>query len=145
MKTVEIQIPEGYELKQVSESKWKLVTKERTLEQLLQVTHPASIATPFGERNINFRTIDQLDRVEAMLKLMCVADYLNNGWKPNWSLLTKEDKWCIEYIKNTGEFYVECYCNITYGQVLFKTKELALKAIEICGKELLKVAFGLQK
>lgn len=145
MKTVELQIPDGYKLEQTSEGKLEIVKEEVTLEQILKVTQTATVSTPFDDRIIRFGNIDQLNRVDAMFKLLCVAEFLNDGWKPSWSILTKENKWCIKYTKNTGEFYVECWRNTTYGQVIFKTKELALKAIDICGEELLKVAFGVQK
>lgn len=133
MKIEQIQIPNGYELKQVSEGKWELVKSDKDLREIL-----LSFNKDLDSRQISNRFI-------ALSQLQCVADYLNDGWQPNWSLLTKEDKWCIEYIKNTGEFYVECWRNTTYGQVIFKTKELALQAIRICGEELLKVAYGVQK
>lgn len=126
MTEVTIQIPDGYDLKQVDDGKWELVKKELTLEQI----HKDYV--PFIETG----------RLIALSKLMCVADYLNEGWKPNWSLTNNEDKWCVEYIKNTGECYVENWQNHTYGQVIFKTKELALKAIEICGDKLIKTALG---
>lgn len=126
MKTVEIQIPDGYELKQVSEGKWELVKKELTLEQI----HKEYM--PFIDTS----------RFIALTKLQCVADYLNEGWKPKWTFLDKEDKWCIAHLNDTGELYVESMCTISYGQVFFKSKELALKAIEICGWELLKTALG---
>lgn len=142
MNTVELQIPDGYELKEVDKGKWQLVQKEVKLEQLLTVTTPAVIATPFGERNINFRTVDQLDRVEAMLKLMCVADYLNNGWQPDWN--DKEEKWHIEWYEyDMNKLIVDWSCTYsTCGEVVFKTQELAEKAIEICGVELIKKALG---
>lgn len=139
MKTVEIQVPEGYELKQVSDDKWKLVKTEVVLEDILTFTHPASMVTPFEDRTIKFRTIDQLDRIEAMLKLMCVADYLNDGWQPDWS--SNEEKWHIEWYEK--KIIVDWSCSYsTCGEVVFKTQELAKKAIEICGEQLLKTALG---
>lgn len=143
MKEIKIQVPDGYELKQVSEGKWELIEEKKvTLEQLLKVTHPASITTPFDNRNISFGTIDQLNRVEAMLKLMCVADYLNDGWEPNWN--DNELIWHIEWCgNNENKLLVEWSCVYsTRGEVVFKTRDLAKRAIEICGEELIKTALG---
>lgn len=145
---MEIEIPDGYQLKQVSEGKWELVKKEEiTLQSILLFT--SSEACDIHTYNGSYRgklcanTQKDIDQLIALSKLKCVADYLNDGWQPNWSPLNKEDKWHIVYYKNSSEFSTGSWCNLTYGQVLFKTKELAEKAIEICGEELLKVAFGL--
>lgn len=148
MKTIELQIPDGYKLEQTSEGKWEIVKEKPSLFErpsffeILTNNHYGTLSIKGRDWKVYYNSEEQLARLNALSKLMCVADYLNDGWKPNWNLLTKEDKWCIEYIKNTGECYVECWRNTTYGQVIFKTKELAQKAIEICGEELIKTALG---
>ena len=68
MKTVEIKVPNGYELKQVSDGKWELVKEEITLEQIPHKDYAPFIVT---------------GRFIVLAKLQCVADYLNEGWKPN--------------------------------------------------------------
>lgn len=36
MKTVELQIPDGYELKQVSEGKWEIVKSNKEIREILK-------------------------------------------------------------------------------------------------------------
>lgn len=68
-----------------------------------------------------------------MHKLAIIAEYLNDGWKPNWSD-PREQKYCIykENAKIRISFVFSAQAAITY----FKTKELAEKAIKILGKEI---------
>lgn len=69
----------------------------------------------------------------VMHKLAIIAEYLNNGWKPNWNDPC-EQKYCIykENAKIGISFVFSAQSTITY----FKTKELAEKAIKILGKEI---------
>lgn len=69
----------------------------------------------------------------VMHKLAIIAEYLNDGWKPNWSDPC-EQKYCIykENAKIRISFVFSAQSTITY----FKTKELAEKAIKILGKEI---------
>lgn len=145
MAEVKIQVPDGYELKQVSAGKWELVKVKKNQDSLFEILknhHYGTLSIVGRDWNFYYNSEEQIARLIALSKLMVVADHLNDGWKPNWHLLSKEEKWCIEYIKNTGEIYVECWNNTTYGQVIFKTKDLALKAIQICGEQLVKEALG---
>lgn len=126
MTEVTIQVPNGYELKEIAKGKWELVKKEMTLEQILHKDYAPFIAA---------------GRFIVLAKLQCVADYLNEGWKPNWN--NSEDKWHIEWYGNKNKLEVMWSCTYsTNGQVVFKTKELSQRAIEICGEDLIKTALG---
>lgn len=140
MKTVEIQVPEGYELKQVSAGKWELVKSEKDIRDILK-DDASYTPTCLSFRNgLDFEQMKQrIKRFMALSELQCVADYLNDGWESNWE--DGEDKWHIEWYEN--KLIVDwTYCS-TCGEVVFKTKELAKKALEICGDKLIKEALGI--
>ena len=74
-------------------------------------------------------------------KLLEVADYLNSDWKPNWND-ENQYKYYISYDGMGETFFIESRCYVNYGIVCFSSKENALKAIEIIGKEELKQFFS---
>ena len=72
---------------------------------------------------------------EALIKLVILRDYYNDGWQPDWSN-HNEIKWTIESIRNnltvTNEY--------TFNQVMFfNSEKLAFKFLEE-QKELLEIA-----
>lgn len=145
MTEVKIQIPNGYELKQVSEGKWELVKSDITLDDILVKNRQykkSYICTASDTFVMSYKDDSFLERLEALSKLMCVADYLNNGWQPDWN--DNEEKWHIEcYEYGVNKLRVDLSCtHSTCGEVVFKTQELVEKAIEMCGVELIKKALG---
>ena len=74
-------------------------------------------------------------------KLLEVADYLNSDWKPNWNDETQY-KYYISYDGGNETFSIDNRCYVNQGVVCFSSKENALKAIEIIGKEELKQFFS---
>lgn len=70
----------------------------------------------------------------ALLKLLFLRDYYNEGWKPNWK--DNGDKHCIILYK--GEFTTIGY-SFTFEVLHFKTKEIRDKFLEE-QKELLEIA-----
>ena len=89
----------------------------------------------------NATTAHQLECILAKNKLANVAMYLNDGWEPDrtnkwhfnaWVLFITPNKDYIGWSKIDN-----CASN---SNVLFKSKELALQAIEILGKETIKLA-----
>lgn len=92
--------------------------------------------------DINYKDINnctsekQLKKLLAINKLMNVAKYLNGDWQPDWNN-HKEPKYYICISKYTGEYIA--YCDNT-SFVYFKTEELAKQAIDILGKETIKLA-----
>ena len=81
----------------------------------------------------------QLEKLLAINKLMNVAKYLNNGWQPDWND-GNEKKVVIMlfngYITSTDVYYT------SYAPVYFKTKYLAEQAIEILGKDTIRLALS---
>lgn len=78
----------------------------------------------------------QLDKLVAINQLMNVAKYLNGDWQPDWNN-HEEPKYYICISKYNGMHITYCDNN---SLVYFKTEELAIKAIEILGKETIKLA-----
>lgn len=142
MKTVELQIPNGYELKQVSEGKWELVKSDTDIRDILKDNASCVATYLYFTKELDLEQRKQrINRFIALSKLQCVADYLNEGWKPDWN--EKGENWHIERHGNgLNKLLVAWSIYSTDGEVVFKTKELAEKAIEICGEELIKEALG---
>lgn len=82
----------------------------------------------------------QLMKLLAINKLMTVAKYLNDGWKPNWED-GGERKYCIE-INGLSEskIVITYYNHVNVSLVFFKTEELAQKAIKILGEDTIRLA-----
>lgn len=141
MKTEQIQVPDGYELKQVSAGKWELAKEEVTLDDILVKSSQykkSYICTSSDTFLMSYKDDSLLERLEALSKLMCVADYLNDGWQPDWDWNSREDKYFIMQ-NRVGTIGVD-FTRENCGQVYFKSGELARKAIEICGLDIIKEA-----
>ena len=88
----------------------------------------------------NATTKYQIKCILAKNKLANVAVYLNNGWKPN---LESDYGYGIALSWYNGELIIDhcaVLCMFSSGKVIFKSKELAQKAIEILGREEVKLA-----
>lgn len=83
----------------------------------------------------------QLRKLLALNKLVNVAKFLNEGWEPDWSN-PREYKWYIAYFYKTKELAFDCNTEVPESCVYFKSKELALKAVEILGEETVKLAIA---
>jgi hypothetical protein len=62
-------------------------------------------------------------------KLLAVADYLNEGWMPDWNNFG-EHKWEIYYNSKLKLFRIEKYTYISSAGICFKSEQLAQRAIE---------------
>lgn len=71
---------------------------------------------------------DNIHKLCAISKLMNIAKYYNNDWKPNWSN-SKENKYCIKFDYNKDRFYVDYNNSIGAGDVFFKNSEDARAVI----------------
>lgn len=89
----------------------------------------------------NAKTKEQLQRLLAINKLMNVAEYLNEGWKPDWKNPLKS-KWYILWDHCSNKFEIGYRNSYMGGLAYFKTPDLALQAIEILGEEEVKLALG---
>lgn len=81
----------------------------------------------------------QCQKLLAINKLMNVATYLNDSWKPNWNDIT-----CKYYfrIPSTGKIEVDTTCTLNISFTYFKTRELAEQAIKILGVDTIKLALS---
>lgn len=81
----------------------------------------------------------QINKVAAITKLLKVASELNGDWVPDWINMGQR-KWFIIYSFGNLEVWDTGKNNVS--PVYFRTKELALKAVEILGEETIKLIFG---
>ena len=81
----------------------------------------------------------QAEKLLAINKLMNVAKYLNGDWQPNWDY-QHEKKYYI-YVENKQTKI--CYTDtVQYNNIYFKSVELTQQAIEILGKETIRLALS---
>lgn len=156
-KELKIVAPEGYEVDKEKSTFEKIVFKkvkkkltyEKIAEKLFQYENHYYIdsngkikKTLSGWYCPNAApTEHQLQRLLAINKLINVAYYLNDDWKPNWDDDTQE-KYFVFYNHASKTIEIEynkiCNSEVTY----FKSTELAEQAIEILGEETIKLALG---
>jgi hypothetical protein len=82
---------------------------------------------------------EQLEALLALNKLKNVANYLNGDWKPDWD--SEYAKYCI-YLNSKSNLIIDNWCRRNYGVVVFKSYNLAEQAIEILGKDTVKLALS---
>lgn len=132
---VRIQVPEGMEIDRENSTfecikfKPKKVTYRDIQKKLLDRYTCYTYTTPAHESKcVTFR------------KLLEVADYLNGDWKPDWNNKF-EEKYFLVYNYTNKIFEVEnCYYRSS-RMVFFSSRDNALKAVDIIGKEELKQLF----
>lgn len=73
-------------------------------------------------------------KLRAVVKLLNVAEYVNDGWKPNW--VDANNKWFFRIVN--GELKIDCYTSISPSVVAFRSREAAKLALEILGEECIK-------
>lgn len=157
-KEIKITVPEGYEIDKENSTfecikfKKKGLTYEDVAEKLFKgktvyfIKTDAQISTYVLPDSVlnhanNATSGKQLKRLLAINKLMNVAEYLNEDWKPDWKN-TNHSKWFISWDNRRNKFelgYRNAYID---GIAYFKTPDLALQAIEILGEEEVKLALG---
>ena len=131
---IRIQVPEGMEIDKENSTFEciKFKPKEITyvdIQKKLNYTYTVYTDMSHKQKCITFR------------KLLEVADYLNSDWKPDWNNETQY-KYYISYDGGNETFSIDNRCYVNQGIVCFSSKENALKAIEIIGKEELKQFFS---
>lgn len=156
-KEIKITVPEGYEIDKENSTFECIKFKKKGLTYLN--VHKAL----FGDGNYYYISVggnivrgensnvgefshlakhsDQLEQILAINKLMNVAKYLNGDWKPDWKNVNQH-KWTIKWDNLNCTFDVSYWLTCQTGTVCFKTPDLALQAIEILGKEEVKLALG---
>lgn len=157
-KEIKITVPEGYEIDKENSTfecikfRKKVLTYEDVAEKLFnkkptyylrqgaEICKYSPDSSTMTKAN-NATSEKQLQRLLAINKLMNVAEYLNDGWKPDWKN-TNQSKWFISWDNCRNKFemgYRNAYMD---GIAHFKTPDLALQAIDILGEEEVKLALG---
>lgn len=148
-----ILIPENFEVKEIKNGKIILVEKYKNLtyedvvrelfkdEKAYYVCSSGIIATAHCLQNspVNCASEKQAEKLLAINMLMTVAKYLNDGWQPDWHNCN-ESKYYIEILHN-DEICVTYLSTLKSGDIYFKSRELAEKAIEILGEDTIRLAF----
>lgn len=91
---------------------------------------------------VNSTTREQLESILALNKLCNVAKYLNEDWIPDWNILTQK-KYYICLDRKNGKIQIEITGSLSTSIVFFKSKDLAIQAIDILGKEEIRKALTL--
>lgn len=155
---IKITVPEGYEIDKENSTFECIKFKKKglTYDDVAKKLFEDKVCYYLGQcadivkykPNLQFSKIannatseKQLQRLLAINKLINVAEYLNDGWKPDWQDPLKS-KWYILWDNCSNKFEIS-YCNsYTSGAVYFKTPDLALQTIKILGEEEIKLALG---
>ena len=138
--TQTIEIPEGFELKKVSDTEYKIVKKEKILPKTWEefcklnpvkdterfIAPSSGIYSPGKsrerdkdmDRNLIFSE-EKAEAILALCQLIQLRDYYNDGWKPDWNEYS--NKYVIYFFGDepTTTINVEC------------AKILAFKTIEL--------------
>lgn len=157
-KEIKITVPEGYEIDKENSTfecikfKKKRLTYEDVAEKLFkgkicyfleqgpEIVKYRPTLSDIDKAN-NATSEKQLQRLLAINKLMNVAEYLNEGWKPDWKNVNCS-KWFISWSYYRNQFEIDSQCVYKSVNVYFKTPDLALQAIEILGEDEVKLALG---
>lgn len=159
-KLLAIVVPDGYEICRERSSFDKIVFKKKEIKSYKGVAKelfdgkaiyfPGCGGEVFKRDGMtqtwlcdsnNAPTKEQWEWLLALNKLKNTAIVLNGDWKPNWAN-DSELKYYIVY-DTINSTLIAWSCSIClYSTVYFKTKELALKAVELLGEETIKTALG---
>jgi hypothetical protein len=160
-KELKIEAPEGYEVDWDNSSnnviRFKPIKKKVTYEDIcreLFLDRPSWRLPDSGvpvqstwtlSGNIHHSTIStsykQLEQLLAFNKLMNVAKYLNGNWEPDFT--DTIHKFYIYYNHIGLELNIEWSINWRRSIIYFKSRKLALQAIEILGEGEVKKALGI--
>ena len=132
---IKIQVPEGMEIDKENSTFEciKFKPKEITYQEIAKKFQPYNSSVSANAKH--------LLKLITFRKLLEVADYLNSDWKPDWND-ENQYKYYISYDGGYETFFIDNRCFVNQGVVYFSSKENALKAIEIIGKEELKQFFS---
>ena len=131
---IRIQVPEGMEIdKEHSTFECiKFKPKKLTYDYISIIMSPKTYPVYTIRRHFQ--------KCDTFKKLLEVADYLNGDWEPDWNNKF-EEKYFLVYNYTNKIFEVEnCYYRSS-RMVFFSSRDNALKAVDIIGKEELKQLF----
>lgn len=156
-KEIKIKVPKGYEIDEENSTfeciKFKPIKKVETYDDVarelflnkqayfINTRGRATTVFPKNDYNDlnNCITVEQVEKLLAINKLMNVAKYLNKDWKPAWENAA-ENKYYICLNHNSIGIFVAltAHSDVAY----FPDRETAKKAIEILGEDTIKLALG---
>ena len=129
---IRIQAPEGMEIDRKNSTFECIKFKPKKLTYRDVIKH-LSYSYPIFTSNAKHKS-------KCVTFLLEVADYLNGDWKPDWND-GNQYKYFILYNHEKNKFFIENHWYVNQGIACFSSRENALKAIEIIGKEELKQFF----
>lgn len=137
-----INIPDGFELKKVSETEYQIVPKERKLPKtwkefceiystkynneyfinndstILKVTATCRLSDP--DRNV-CPSKEVAEGILALIQLIQLRDYYNNGWKP------RDDEWIYTVYYDCGMWRIHFGTFLSNRLFYFQSEEIAAK------------------
>ena len=122
-----IQIPEEMEIDKENSTFECIKFKPKKLTYI-------DVSKKFPKNSSVLTNTDHFLKLVTFRKLLEVADYLNGDWKPDWNNYN-QCKYYISYSSKTRTFFIQNCWYVNSGIVCFSSKENALKAIDIIGKE----------
>lgn len=159
-KELKIEIPEGYEIDEENSTfecikfKRKGLTYDDIAKELFhgkeifyinQLGEISTATSVKGEECFkylnNCTSKKQAEKLLAINKLMNVAKYLNDGWKPDWNNNNEYKYYLFVYNNNNTIGYSTC-ASSSFDVIYFKTKELAMQAVKILGEDTIKLALS---
>lgn len=154
-KEMKIVVPEGYEIDEENSTfkciKFKPIKSPTYFDAAfaLYTNNTPYVIGRLGEINkthmtscydpMNCLSSKQCEKLIAINKLINVATYLNEGWKPDWTN-TMENKWYI--ICGYEEISFARISILRESFVYFKTEELAKQAVDMLGEDIIRLAFS---
>ena len=157
METLKINIPEGFEIDQIKSNfiEGNIVFKKQEInydniirklflyKKSYYIDNTGTIREDIFNKysyqdEVNCTSREQAEKLLAINKLMNVAKYLNEGWEPNWNN-GNEYKFYIMSFENIIKVDFCFHSNL--GNVYFKSRDLAKKAIDIVGMDTIKSIF----
>lgn len=139
-----IEIPDGFELKKVSETEYQIIKKEKTLPKTWEEFHTTHLKdygyyiNPYSnidgvhrrssskdDRNL-LPSKEEAEAILALCQLIQLRDCYNDGWKPDWTDGAQR-KYCISTFKKNFEVIEPIYSSHIMH---FKTSELAKQFCE---------------
>ena len=125
-----IQIPEGMEIDKENSTLECIKFKPKELTYI-------EISKKYCRSSIIRVDSKHTDKMFIFRKLLEVADYLNDGWKPDWNDMN-QSKYFISYNHRNKTLDIFSRHYLDSGRIYFSSRENTEKAIEIIGEEELK-------
>ncbi len=141
MEKLQINCPAGYEIDTDKSDLSKGIVYFKESKKYLSYNDVAKELFYHNYEKNNSTTKEQLESILALNMLCNVAKHLNGDWLPKINSSGKHRNYCICFTSN--KFVIDDFTYVQHSNVYFKSKELALQAIEILGEETIMKALTL--